>query len=1287
MKQNKNSNINKISSNNSIKTNKTSSSNLKNTQLKNKTQKNLNNSKSLQTSNSNSTIQEKKQKTLNPTSIKKVFSKVYLNNPNYNFPPNEQIMALSNRYGFCGILDKGFFSNGENTLEISLPEDFDISLKQQNGFSLFFWFLITKQTNNLTRYLFKKGNGIDQWTPTIGLLNNNTNLFIKILTSNQKTETLITNKKLENNIIYSFTLSLNFDVNENITEINIYIDGTLDSQITVPGVPFHNNSNIYLGKPDNSSHGFMGVISEIMLLPRALQDQEIIDINNQCIEFLSETEGETFNTAIVFESIFQRSYLMEKYIKYTNSNPNIVDNLNLNNDELKEIVCKYDEEERKNNQSSEMELPDPKHIEIINNIELMLENPEYLSIIKQIYINSKFINTILFLANGGEDNIEMKRIINIFTILSQNLLFNFDIDFLTMLAKNLQCLNPDNKKELIISEFFNNLKEIHDAYFPEEKINNENDDEQDKNIDPIKQHENLLMSTAGFKSLISEDETLNMNFKGNLKIKNLYPNAVKKSITSSKNRDIINADIHEYNKDDIVNHEDIIEEESKTYDLNSNNNFNYSDKIKVNEEEVFMTGSLLNQESKTTNSKVRPTSAATHNNNLMFMDSKKNNTNNLDKIEIYSNEQDKIIEANKEDKSNIEEEEENNKHEYDPSYPPNWADGAFEVVINHCYNCHEHTMTTRHMEFEFIDKFNEIALAIMSYFPKSIVIGNYDDLEYFGSFDIYLHGLGPFFDDKGRYFLFKKQKKGRFPKIQEIIDKLIALSIVYGSSINLEAAQNQFFKDNKNILTMSKHNHSYPAELSEKANQIKEDYFNNKSKTEQAVDMQFTKFYCLNWGCGQTFVQANNHNQACVYHPGVWQFASYNGYWPECWSCCEGAWDSEGCTIGYHKGVILEERVLLCLQYGEINPLTNRPDSACGKYYNKNNDDGCVYHTGYLKKGVFTCCGGSIQDKGCFNGKHQTVEYPDIKAKLYFYPKPVKNPGIINKISNLTKNTNNKQKDDVGKLICKCDFFKKIDVIYPNLKTKFELLKVKYEKEINEPRYCMNYTCESIFYEKMYEKGEILNCCCHPGKWDHGCTGTKLVDYYNELYNGSGDKPKIILWKPHWTCCHGEWNSPGCKMTRHHGPLLSTLGANYKRYPWPSERLKLTFTKVITNLWRNTLKQYNYDRKKVEKICKKFWKLSGNEINIKKLPELCDELKLYLLVVNDKADFSMKFNDIVYQKGTIIYFIENENVVNMNKFIEWWFMDYNKLLDITDSEDKPIDMKELIEKFKPLNSY
>ena len=56
-----------------------------------------------------------------------------------------------------------------------------------------------------------------------------------------------------------------------------------------------------------------------------------------------------------------------------------------------------------------------------------------------------------------------------------------------------------------------------------------------------------------------------MHFKGNLKF---YIKEVKKAIINSKNRDIINKDIYEYNKDDIVNHEDKIkanEEELEHY--------------------------------------------------------------------------------------------------------------------------------------------------------------------------------------------------------------------------------------------------------------------------------------------------------------------------------------------------------------------------------------------------------------------------------------------------------------------------------------------------------------------------------------------------------------------------------------------------------------------------------------------------------------------------------------------------------------------------------------------------
>ena len=42
---------------------------------------------------------------------------------------------------------------------------------------------------------------------------------------------------------------------------------------------------------------------------------------------------------------------------------------------------------------------------------------------------------------------------------------------------------------------------------------------------------------------------------------------------------------------------------------------------------------------------------------------------------------------------------------------------------------------------------------------------------------------------------------------------------------------------------MIEHNHSYSAELNEKVNQINEVFFNNKSKNEQKVNIQFINFY------------------------------------------------------------------------------------------------------------------------------------------------------------------------------------------------------------------------------------------------------------------------------------------------------------------------------------------------------------------------------------------------------------------------------------------------------------
>ena len=120
------------------------------------------------------------------------------------------------------------------------------------------------------------------------------------------------------------------------------------------------------------------------------------------------------------------------------------------------------------------------------------------------------------------------------------------------------------------------------------------------------------------------------------------------------------------------------------------------------------------------------------------------------------------------EKENINENEnenEENKEEavWKPEYPENWADGNFELIINHCYKCEDHTTTTRHMEFQFVDKFNEITEGLQMMFPNAKIYGNYDDLEYYGCFDVYIHGIGPFFDNKGRYFLFKKKCERKIP--------------------------------------------------------------------------------------------------------------------------------------------------------------------------------------------------------------------------------------------------------------------------------------------------------------------------------------------------------------------------------------------------------------------------------------------------------------------------------------------------------------------------------------------
>ena len=923
---------------------------------------------------------------------------------NRNFSPGQKLAGLKNRLNFLGILEGGFFSDGYNFIEICSPDDFDISQTQEKGFTIFFWIGLNKQPNNVMRYIFKKGISSPDTTPTIGLLPNNSNLFVKIFSSNQRVETMISNKKLETGKIYSICVSIGFDLNESLTEMSLFIDGILDSQISLPGIPVQNDGNFYIGKYDSSCHGFVGTISEVMFIPNVLEDSEIEDLNNRCWEEFINSNGIFFNTAVILEEKLERNALIEAYIKKTGNQGFIIDNLSLSNQELKEIVKQYDNnnEEQKNNDGENNNM---NNIEGYNNnnlqesnnylsqiesstltkmkqdLEKLISNEEDFIRIKKFFLNYKLIGTVLYLANDKQDNMELKRVVDIFDVLGENMLFDVDLFFITHLAKGLNAIIPEDKKYFSLNTFFNNLLQAHEIYFPDEEASQYNPSESnilEQNFENTNTNNNNNMnnipipnsSVFPFRDLYDDSEGLTGNIKEDFIIKSLYPS---KGVKNS-------AEIPPVMNNDLVN-------------IQEKNNLN------------------KNKESE----------------DLTFVTSTKEVAKNEASKEELKNDVDEQNVQNKENNEN--KEEENNENGWEPEFPENWADGEFELIINHCYKCEDHTTTTRHMEFQFIDKFNEVADGIKMMFPNIKIIGNYDDLEYYGCFDVYIHGIGPFFDNKGRYFLFKKMAKGRFPKITEITDKLVALSMVYGGSINIEKSQHQFLLENTEIVgKKSKFNHDHPAYYSDKADEIKNKYYSSKSRTSSKIDMNTTKFLCSNWGCGKEFVQINNTNKCCVYHSGVWQFGSSNGYWPECWSCCEGAWDSEGCTIGFHKGIKKDEKMFLCLNYGEINPVTKRPDSACGKYFLLGNESGCYYHSGYLKKGIFTCCGGDKDSKGCFNDNHSTKKYPDNKAKLYFYPKPIINPGIKNKITDKSEEPN--QQFNIGELICKCDYFKKISVKY-----------------------------------------------------------------------------------------------------------------------------------------------------------------------------------------------------------------------------------------------------------------
>lgn len=1293
--------------------------------------------------------------------LKELVSKSNESNKNNKNEKDDKREAQISNYGHYICLMDGFNSNCHNRIEVDFPSSADLSLTQNKGFTLFFWCLIRKASIGCHRFLIKKGNLNEDLTPSVGITPDGNNFFVKMNTSKGRTESLFSSKAVEYEKLYNITVTFEVDVNNDLTDVALYIDGLIDSQISLPGEPIHNQGHLAIGKPDDISHGFNGWIADVILIPKVLRDEEISDIGNQCIESLMSNKA--LKSYYIIEHKLEYDCLLEKYSQVTGVPYDIAKNMNVMNSEIREILKHYNivVEEKIEEIREDITIEETK----TNNLrEFLGSETSILCIsVKNLYTYSQFVYTILYLCATPSDEIEISRVFNVLRILEQSIHVNISVEDLKKLNKLLDA-NSNNTGDIMkIEQFFKILRLRLSRIFSDLSVAVYVNDKEKKGKgenNPIELHESLLLasqyfkhidydfqkdlakSTFSIKSIYNrgksarenadnerrdkdreKDDMVNQNYgsgdeygstkrikeeleedNDNLEgdgigEKSWNPDATKDKPSSKKDKKENIGNVNENEKNQIL--EKKKDKDSNDEDPEYNNAFDdkVDEKIEEDQEkekeikqkniESDITEKKESHESKEektfggdkpeiNDNKFQFNSEFEQTTKIISRGSGSNDTSN--NIISNNNENNKekssevVVENNKErekDNTSNKLRSSNNNSDLSPKFPEDWNQGAFELVINRCYGCHNHKTTTKHCEYQFVDKFNEIADQVLLTFPNCKVFGNYDSLSYYGQFDVYLRGVGPNQDDSFRYFIFKLKDIKKFPSNTDILDSLVALSMLYGSSVNLEISQSSFMKEYKGLFKPSKFLHENPAELTPEAEEHRrqkeqEDIIREEKKNKKP-DPGKTKYVCCNNACNVgVFTKSENNEKACTYHPGLFQFGSYHvsklfyfyyfiififqAYWPEVWTCCEKTWDEPGCTQGPHKPIKIEKKVYLCVNHGEPNPNTGRPDHACGAYYLESESSGCKIHPGFKNNGRFTCCGKEGGD-GCQETSHKSATWPDEKAKLFFYPKILNNPGL----RSYDKKTKSSNTNLIGNQICNSGLFKNIKP-YPDPRTKHDILLRKREKEKTDLKYCMNWACGKLFKD-IPEENKNKSCLCHPGKYDHGCTGIKLSNYTYEISLPWKER-KSVLWEPHWTCCRKGWNEPGCRRMKHKGLFTEEVeNAKLRPYKWPDVRAKLYFNKIVSDRWKETIKQYIYPSSVVKKI------LSTGSWSVSNLPDLCDKLKLYLLLINEKPDYHMKFNDVVTSSYSINYFLEKNGNINPTKFMKWWFEDYQDIMN------------------------
>jgi hypothetical protein len=118
-------------------------------------------------------------------------------------------------------------------------------------------------------------------------------------------------------------------------------------------------------------------------------------------------------------------------------------------------------------------------------------------------------------------------------------------------------------------------------------------------------------------------------------------------------------------------------------------------------------------------------------------------------------------------------------------------------------------------------------------------------------------------------------------RMSTFYDNMCLLIAAYGDTIEIEKAQEDFFKKNEgNINNRWEHSHDYPANIppSKFSNSIMKKGKNRKDK-EDGVETG-TEMICKNWGCNKKFKYDDNptaDKESCRYHPGRYEFGSIHG--------------------------------------------------------------------------------------------------------------------------------------------------------------------------------------------------------------------------------------------------------------------------------------------------------------------------------------------------------------------------------------------------------------------------